>query len=70
MLSIAHPPPAVPIGSPRRDPTAARAIGRTPSRPAPTAPSSVLRHRLVVAVRLDDGHGIRLLAAHLARAAG
>lgn len=52
----------------QRRPTEAAAVGRTQSRPAPTATLPELRTRLCRAVRNDDGAGALLLAAHLARA--
>lgn len=51
-------------------PTENQAIGRASRRSTVTASTAQLRDRLVVAVRNDDGAGLRLLAAHLARAAG
>ncbi|MCZ4510298.1 hypothetical protein O3Q52_19305 [Streptomyces sp. ActVer] len=51
-----------------RRPTENAAVSRTPDHPAPTAPVPELRHRLLVAVRVDDGHAARLLINHLARA--
>lgn len=51
-----------------RRPTENQAVGRTTDRPAPTAPVFELRHRLVVAVRNDDGAGLRLLVNLMARA--
>lgn len=57
------------LGRPlHRDPTAARAVSRTPSSPAPTATVPELRHRLLAAIQADDGHGSLLLAAHIRRA--
>ena len=70
MPIMPHPPPDAPIPQARRDPTAARAIGRTASTPAPAAPVPVLRARLLGAIGRDDGIGALLLAAHLARATG
>lgn len=54
----------------QRRPTEAAAVRRTHSRPTPSAPVPELRHRLLVAVRVDDGHAARLLINHLARAVG
>lgn len=51
-----------------RRPTENAAVSRTPDHPVPTAPVTVLRTRLCHAVAAEDGHGIRLLAAHLSRA--
>lgn len=51
-----------------RRPTENAAVRRTPNHPAPTAPVTELRTRLCRAIRAEDGHGTRLLAAHLARA--
>jgi len=65
VVAAAEPHPGRPL---HRDPTAARAIGRTSSRPAPTATMPELRHRLLAAVQADDGHGSLLLAAHIRRA--
>lgn len=53
-----------------RRPTENAAVGRTRSRPAPTAPVTVLRHRLLGALGRADGAGALLLAHHLRRAAG
>lgn len=53
-----------------RDPTGNTAVGRASRRSTVTASTVQLRDRLVVAVRNDDGAGLRLLAAYLSRAAG
>ena len=51
-----------------RRPTENAAVSRTPDHPVPSAPVPELRSRLCRAIATDDGHGTRLLAAHLARA--
>jgi hypothetical protein len=68
VVATAEPRPA---GRPLyRDPTGNRAVGRTPDDPVPAAPVTELRSRLCRAVQAADGHGIRLIAAHLQRAVG
>jgi hypothetical protein len=62
--------PVTPVAPPRRDPTAARAVGRTTDRPAPSAPVPELRSRLSRAVQVADGAAALLLAHHIRRAAG
>lgn len=58
-----------PAGRPLyRDPTGNTAVGRASRRHTSTATVRQLRDRLVVAVRNDDGAGLRLLAHHLRRA--
>lgn len=51
-----------------RRPTENTAVGRTSNHPVPSAHVPELRHRLLVAVRVDDGHAALLLINHLARA--
>lgn len=60
--------PTTPVAPPRRDPTAARAVGRTTDRPAPTAPVPELRSRLCRAVQAADGAAALLLTCHIRRA--
>lgn len=49
-------------------PTEDQAIGRASRRSTTTATTEQLRHRLLAAVRVDDGHGAQLIARRLARA--
>jgi hypothetical protein len=64
IVAVAEPPTGRPL---HRDPVANTAVGRTPDRPAPTASTTQLRRRLVVALGADDSHGALLLAHHIAR---
>lgn len=68
LTRLPYPGVLAPIGPPRRDPTALRAVSRTSSAPTPAAPVPVLRSRLLAALGRDDGLGALLLAHHIRRA--